>query len=351
LAREMKSPTPQHKPHVAVTNEPSGSRNSDSWAAYGRFVYAAVRTRSSHRVVSLQDGLRLFQRRFLKLDTSTVYAWQKRDAGGSGWNEVMDAVTTIASRVGFDLLTLYLGGTLPEGVEGGQLIHLAGGKYVALTVPHDTRDVIELAPRFEDFLQTLSRNNRKNMRARLRQAGDQGLLFGISSDPNELLTDEHFALGLQSRPVPYRRELVEAFEAYSLARPYRYHATLRKQSGDLLSYASGFIEQDTALLFYQFNHNAYPDLGLSMMMRAFLIRHWIESGATRAVFPMGLNGHLSHVAAAYPVIQLTVLRRAPIAVMKALVMRLCVPTSDAALLVKTSRSFRHLLTRAREPLS
>ncbi len=319
--------------------------DSDSWAAYGRFIYASVRTRCSDRVEPIHDRLMVFRRRYWNIDTAMVYAWQH---SGFGNDSILKAATraleTISHQHRFDHLNLYIGGRPgAEEEEKRRFQPLLDGRYMALIIPLETRDVLELAPSFEEYLQSLGRSNRRHLRARQKAAMKAGIQFVISSDPGSLPPKERFNLGLHSRPTPYRKELVKAFDAYSMAQPHYYHATLRSSDGELLSYCSGFVKQDSAVVMYQFNHRDYPDLSLSMTMRGFLIQHWIELGLRRMVLPMGMNGNLAHAAGVNPVTQVFILKRSLRAAAKAILLRLTAPRSDAAMMVGTKGFLAHLL--------
>ncbi len=171
------------------------------------------------------------------------------------------------------------------------------GRYLALAMPIETHDILELGSGLEDFLAKLGHSNRRHLKARYKDALEAGLKFSISHDPSALGAEERFSLALLSRPMPYARDLVDAFDAIALSKTGFFHASLRSPEGMLLSYCSGFVDADSAVVMYQFNHKDHPRLSLTMTLRSFLIHHWAGTGVKRIVFPMGLAGYLTHAAA------------------------------------------------------
>ena len=321
---------------------PAG-RHPNCWAAYGHFIFSSVRTRCSHLVQQADGDLLYFRRSCAGLDASKLYAYQPcKGQNAPLWTTALQALNTLTSLSRVDHLNLYISGDLQAGDASQTFRSVANRHYLALAMPCETRDIIPLPPTFELFLQGLGHSNRRHMKARHKEALEADLRFHISANPASLGADERYALGLASRPAPYRRALVDAFDAYALAQPNFWHATLRSPEGKLLSYSCGFLEADAAVMMYQFNHQDHPKLSLSMTMRSFLIRHWISNGIHQILFPMGVGGHLNHAATINPIVEVFFLLRSFPAVAKALLMRLVAPTSDAALMVGTPGFWRQL---------
>ena len=342
---------PPADPRPAGRGSALAGRHPDCWAAYGRFLFAAIRARCPELVAKYNDELLYFRRRYRNVDASTVYAYQAReDRRAELWGVATKALETLSKQFRVDTLNLFIAGDVPSADAGGRTLHtVQAGRYIALAMPYETRDILELGDSFEDFLHTLGHSNRRHMKARHKEAVEAGLRFEISSDPAALGAQERFELALLSRPVPYRRDLVEAFDTVASSKPGFFHASLRSPEGLLLSYCSGFLESDSSMIMYQFNRKDYPKLSLTMTLRSFLIQHWAGTGVKRIVFPMGLAGHLTHAATTNPIAQIFFLRRSPVAVAKALLMSVLVPTSDASRMVHTPGFFRHLLSGQRQP--
>jgi hypothetical protein len=209
------------------------------------------------------------------------------------------------------------------------------GAYIAVAFPYKTHDVLEFPPTFEEFLRSLGHSNRRHMKARQEAARQAGITFAVSSDLSIVCPEERYLLGLLSRPTIYSRETIDAWNGYALSQSRFFHCMLRSPEGKLLSYCIGFIERNTAVMMYQLNHEDYPQLGLSMTLRGFLIQHLTGLGVRRLVLPMGVAGHLKHAATVNTVAQVLFVRRSLSALAKALLLRLTIPTSHAALMVGT----------------
>lgn len=320
-------------------------RHPDCWAAYGRFLFGSIRARCHNRVVPLNDNLFYFRRRHHNVDFSNVYAYQEcNDCRTSIWTTAKKALETLSSRFKVDTLTLHVAGTVPPADADGRTLHtVLQGRYTALAMPHETRDILELGGSLEAFMKTLGHSNRRHMKARHKEAVQAGLQFSISSDPAALGADDRFELAKISRPVPYARDLVDAFDATASSKPGFFHASLRHPDGLLLSYCRGFIDADTSVILYQFNRKDLPKLSLTMTLRSFLIQHWAGTRVNRIVFPMGLAGHLTHAATTNAIARIFFLRRTPLAAAKALLMSVLVPTSDASRMVRTHGFLLHFL--------
>ena len=330
---------------VPSTEAAVSGRHPDCWAAYGRFLFASIRARCHNRVVALDDTLFYFRRRHRNIDFSTVYAYQEcTDCRTNIWTTATKALETLSNRFSVDTLNLHVAGMVPPADAGGKTLHtVLHGRYTALAMPHETRDILELGESFEAFLKNLGHSNRRHVKARHKEAVQAGLQFSISSDPAALGADDRYELALISRPMPYSRDLLDAFDATAASKPGFFHASLRSADGLLLSYCCGFIEADTSVMLYQFNRKDLPKLSLSMTLRSFLIQHWAGTRVKRIVFPMGLAGHLTHAATTNPIARIFFLRRSPLAAAKALLMSVLVPTSDVSRMVRTKGFLMHFL--------
>ena len=343
-----RSSAPPAHPSQPGSAAGGAARYPDCWAAYGRFLCAAIRGRCPELIAKCHDGLHYFRRRYRNVDASTVYAYQARDDRRTDiWTAASKALDTLTQEFNVDTLNLYIAGTLPAAPAGGDALRTVhGGRYLAIAIPYETRDILELGDSLDDFLRTLGHSNRRHLKARHKEAMESGMHFEISSDPGALGAEERFDLGLLSRPVPFPRERVNAYDTVARSKDGFFHASLRSPEGLLLSYCCGFLEADSSVILYQFNRKDQPKLSLTMTLRSFLIHHWAGTSVKRIVFPMGLAGHLTHAATTNPITQIFFMRRAPVAVAKALLMSLLVPASDASRMVRASGFLRHLLAGA-----
>jgi len=320
-----------------VRPESAAVRHPDSWAAYGRFIFAAVRTHCSQRVEAVDGNLRQFSRPIWHADASMLYAYQGCDSANE---PVLTAATRTLRQISrqrrVDHLNVYVSGAVKaEDAAGRVLYTVLDDTYIAVVFPYLTNDILEFPPSFEAFLKTLGHSNRRHMKARMENAPKSGIHFDLNSEPSAVQVDELYKLGLQSRPTEYSKETIDSWNAYAMAQPGFFHCMLRSTEGELLSYCIGFVERDSAVMMYQLNHQEHPKLGLSMTLRGFLIRHLTGLGIRRLVLPMGVAGHLEHAATVNPVAQVLFVRRSLAAVAKALLLRFTTPDSHAALMVST----------------
>lgn len=313
-------------------------RHPDSWAAYGRFISAAVHKRQTGDVRVLEDGrLHYFRSRILNRDASLLFAYQDcRNRSESIWATALHALQLLVSREHVDHLNVYVAGDIcPQDPSGRTLRTVLNGEFVGLAFPYPTEDILEFPDGFEGFLRSLGHSNRRHMKARQKKALESGLRFEINEDYGSVSRTERYSLGLRSSPVPYTRRVLDAWDTYAVAQAGFFQCSFRTSGKQMLSYCMGFIEQDTAVMMYQLNDVSQEQLGLSMALRACLIQHCATLGIKRLVLPMGIAGHLRHAASTNPVSQVHFVRRSLPSVAKALLLRIFVPTSCAAQMVAT----------------
>ena len=143
-------------------------------------------------------------------------------------------------------------------------------------------------------------------------------------------------LGLVSRPKAYTSEKLDEWDDLALAHPGFFQCALRSAQGDLLSCSTLFVEGDTAIMMYQLNDKNYPELGLNMTLRGFLIEHCIEAGIRRLVLPMGISGHLEYAASTNSIAQVLFVKSSLTSIAKAALFRFLSPRSELALMVGTN---------------
>jgi hypothetical protein len=322
------------------------TRHPNSWAAYGRFLYAAIRTRSAASITCSGDGLFFFRRRVKGFDPSLVYAFHESASAETDiWTTAEKAVQRLASRSRVDQLNLYVAGAIPQEDGAGSPLHpVLGGAYLGLALPCETRDILELRDSYEGFLQGLGHSNRRHMKAHFKEAVEGGFRLELSRDPQAPGMERRHDLAKKSRPIPFSCDLVQAFDDLAHAQPGFFHAALMGPEEEFMSYCSGFLERDSAVVLYQFNHPGYPRLALSMTLRAFLIQHWAGTEIKRILFPLGINGHLAHATTTNPIAQVFLVRRSVAGVAKAILGAIVTPTSDAAKMVQTTGFWQRAIT-------
>lgn len=333
------APVPPIPAPAGATLPPGQSaRHPDSWAAYGRFIFASVQKRLSRAVRVSEDGsLYHFRRRVLRFDASLLYAYQDcREGKESIWATATRALSTLKNRERVDHLSVFVAGGEPSDESREMPLRtVLGGEFVGLAFPTMTRDILEFPEGFDGFLRSLGHSNRRHLKARQKSAVEAGLSFEMSADYEKVSRSERHALGRCSSPAPYEEEVLDAWDGYALAQPGFFQCSLRDNHGKLLSYSTGFFEQDGAVMMYQLNDVDQSKAGLSMALRGNLIGQCAEQGAKRLVLPMGVGGHLSHAATTNPIAQVLFVRRSLPAMTKALFLRLLVPKSHAAHMVTT----------------
>jgi hypothetical protein len=324
-------------------------RHPDSWAAYGRFIATSVHKGQAHNVHFSADGaLRHFRYRTLRLDASLLFAYQDcQSRSDSIWSTASRALRTISSRERVDHLNVFVAGEVhPEDASGRVVRTDLEDEYMGLAFPYSTRDIFEFPDGFESFLSGLGRSNRRHLKARQKKAMDLGLRFELNDQYESISRKERYALGLRSHPMPYAKQVLDAWDGYALAQPGFFQCNFRDPKGTLLSYSTGFFEHDTAVMMYQLNAANEAEFGLSMAFRGCLIEHCAARGIKRLVLPMGVAGNLSHATSTNPIARVLFVRRSLPAVAKALLLRVFVPTSYAAQMVATRRF--HTLISGRE---
>jgi len=268
---------------------------------------------------------------------SIVHAYQDcANRTDSVWSTAKRALRRNLERGPVDHLIVYAAGDVPpEDAAQPRLHHVMGAPFIGIALPYDTRDILELPPTFNEFLMNLGHNNRRHIKGRHQRAIQAGMKFELNSDPGIVNAEERYQLGLRSRPCVYARERIDAFNNFGLAQPGFFHCSLRSARGELLSYCMSFAEGDSAVMMYQLNDTNYPELGLTMTLRGFLIRQCIEMGIRRLVLPMGISGHLAHAGTTNPIARVMFVRRSLHSAAQALLIRFLRPESHTATMVRT----------------
>ncbi len=295
-----------------------------------------------------EDGaLHHFRSRILNLDASLVFAFQDcRSRSDSVWSTALHALRTLSSREGIDHLNVYVAGDVhPEEAAGQAVRSVLNDEFMGLAFPYPTQDILEFAEGFEGFLRSLGHSNRRHLKARQKKALDSGLKFEFNDNYVSVAAVERYELGMLSSPMPYPKQVLDQWDGYALAKPGFFQCNFRDPSGKLLSYCTGFSEQDTAVMMYQLNDVSEVQLGLSMALRGCLIQHFAGLGIKRLVLPMGVAGHLKHAASTNPVSQVLFVRRSLPGVAKAMLLRMFVRRSCAAQMVATPGFYARLLGR------
>ena len=172
-----------------------------------------------------------------------------------------------------------------------------GARYGRTTVSHfsrEYRDVLTLAPSYEEALAGWGKHTRRNLRNVRKQGVAQG--FRFEGPTNHKTLDEGEILKLARRNFPYQTppRRVRKFEAYMRTAGNRFHSCVRDAHGALVSYCGGFLEARRAYIAYQLNDSRLRDLSPSLLHRGYLIEALIGAGVEDLVFISGCNGVLVH---------------------------------------------------------
>ncbi len=323
-------------------------RSPDAWAAYGRFVFESVSQHCSDKVETVTPGLLRFRRLTFHRDLSLVYAFQEAiSPDDSAWHISNRALDRLIERESVDHLSVFVAGHEPAtACNHPALCNACNGAFVGIANTYLTNEILEFPSTFDEFLMSLGPNNRRHMRGRRNKAERVGLKFEASSDPALVSKDERYRLGVDSRPSPYLPEAIDSWDAYASRQPGFFHCCIRDRGGALLSYSAAIAEADSAVMMYQLNDKSFPDLGLTMMLRGYLIEHCIEKlHLQRIVLPKGISGHLRFAATTNPVTEVFFVRRSLPSFAKAIAMRFARPDSPQAGIVRTPGFLGSLFAR------
>jgi hypothetical protein len=145
-----------------------------------------------------------------------------------------------------------------------------------------TGDRLMLAPNFDQFLGTLGKHTRRNVRSYMRKSKEAGITFA------GLLTPEDYQAGVERlnanatfRADPLRLERDERLLTFHSGAG---RFGLRSADGDLVAVLCGFSHGKRFHLLTQLNDVGLEHLSLSMVLRGYLMQHLIESGHTELQF-------------------------------------------------------------------
>ncbi|HEY0758993.1 MAG TPA: GNAT family N-acetyltransferase [Acidisarcina sp.] len=148
-------------------------------------------------------------------------------------------------------------------------------------------DRMNLLSGYEQFLSTLGKHTRRNVRYYTRKAVDAGIQFEPRVDEEEfnrarqrLNREAHFAA---AREHLRRDDRLLALHSDSQ------RMGLRDRSGDLVALLCGFTMQRRFHLLTQWNDPRHEKLSLSLVLRGFAVQHLISRGHNELVFMGGTS--------------------------------------------------------------
>lgn len=303
--------------------------------------------RCSLRVRNMDGEISYFRRTLWGRDLSIGYAFS--DAAvpdGAPLQTAERTLSTLAEQKPLDHLHVLVAGGEPQGDDAKSSV-VCDGRYLAYAVTHSTHEVLELAEGYDEFLMTLGRHLRRDVRRRRTNAEKAGLVFELSQDTGSIGREERYALGKLSRPLAFSRETIDEWDRFGWSQPGFFHCSLRDATGKLLSYCAAFAKGDSVVMLYQLNDKNFPDLALTMSLRGYLIERCIEWKIRRLVLPMGISGHLQHAASTLAVTEVLFVMRSFRSLAKALLVGCFRPSSQQAAVVRRRGFLRWALTGAR----
>ena len=238
------------------------------------------------------------------------------EADIAGWAQ------EIAAANGCSILRLAAAaeGELPDDA-GARAESLGGPRGPTVTrVRMKLREVLRLAPSWDDTLAGLGRHTRRNVRNVRKAAASAGIAFSFQEGAAAIPDGALRALARKTEPHPIHSRRLRVFEAYAdqTGRPFR--SMMWDADGTMISYCCGFLSQSTAYLVHQLNDHMRNGIGPSLMHRAFLIEALIQRSLGELVFVHGCSGILRHSCIPMVADQYWVMRRTPAARLRAAVL-------------------------------
>jgi len=162
-----------------------------------------------------------------------------------------------------------------------QTIDGASVKLLDALIPGDRMD---LKPNFEEFLSSIGRLTRRNVRAYSRKSESAGVEFVAAMTTSEyrkavrqLNTETKFPA--EQLRLDRDERFIELYEGERMG--------LRGPDGNFLACLCGFRLGSRFHLLTQLNSAHYENLSLSLVLRGYTIKHLIENGITQLQFMGG----------------------------------------------------------------
>ncbi len=231
------------------------------------------------------------------------------------------------------IVKLFLAGSVPD--HAARIARRRGrtADYEGVFLPFDAPEALDLPGDYETLLRGLGRHTRRDMRRLRRNAAETGFIFEFREAARPGSAERHL-LGLQTHPLRYRPQQIDAYDTFLAAQERSFHALLRSDSGELLSCCAGFISQGAAFVLYQLNHRGYRAASLSLTNRSYTIEHLIGLGLREFVLPGGGSGILTHACQMRQDGELVLIRRAAVPLLKSVAVTFMRPLSSVALAVR-----------------
>ena len=170
---------------------------------------------------------------------------------------------------------------------------------------------LPLAPTLEDTLATMGRSTRVNMRYYRRKLESEHDIEFVAEPLQHIALDEIARFQRASRYPSAPREFLRRIEACQDRGGYI--SGLRVRGGPWLSFAGGWRQDRTSVLYMQINSPDWGKASLSMVMRSFLIEDEIRRGSDELLFFGGTPHSIHHAFTVNTVEDLLVRRESGLA--------------------------------------
>ena len=192
-------------------------------------------------------------------------------------------------------------------------------KYLEMVIPGDC---LQLAPTFDEFLATLGKHTRRNIRSFMRRTADAGLRF------EPWLAEEEFIEARERlnlvTPFPVKRAAMEEGDRVLALHLGGQKMGLRAADGSIVALLSGFSRRGRFHLLTQWNDHRLQKLSLSLALRGYAIDHLIACGHSEVHFLGGLSLSLGRFCPSSLYCSLSVDRpRGLLSIVKRLAARYC----------------------------
>lgn len=200
----------------------------------------------------------------------------------------------------------------------------------AIMRARNAQEVMALDDRFEEFLERLDPDTRRDVGSGLLQAEEHANEFHFISGAaaaNESAWRKSAAGKIRFRH-PF--DPIASVERFVAARSHPFEASLTHRNGRLISLAGGFVEGDVALLAYQLTDRADRDANAGLMLRFLLVQQLIGQGVRYLAFIGNRAGWLLNYCEPVPAADLLMVRNARSARFKQRAYVLAQPASPIA---------------------
>lgn len=206
------------------------------------------------------------------------------------------------------------------------------------------RELLPLAPTYDETLAGFGRHTRRNIRSARKAATAERFTFAAATSEILMADPARADLARSTRPS-VTVSLTRRLEAYAVGTGRPFRTVIRALDGRIVSYTCGYFgDPAVAYLLYQLNDPAWSALGPSLLHRAYLLQWLIERGCTALVFVHGCSGILHHACIRHPLEEIFLMRRAPKAYLTATSIAVAKPNTSLGRLTRLALSPRVLPT-------